>query len=135
MAKRELKKANGDVYLEASRSHDNSFIFVNWIGIQSLESIMMGANVVLDMLRERPCPKILNSNKELIGPWNDGALFLGKKWASKAKQAGVTKFAQILGPGIYGRKSFSFFLEYAIDHLDIKSFETESEALAWLNER
>ena len=63
MEKTELKKTNGDVFFEATRMADNSYILVNWVGIQSLETIMMGANQLLIMLRNKPCAAILNSNK------------------------------------------------------------------------
>lgn len=132
MAKKELKKSNGDVFFEAEFSKETNCILVHWIGIQTIETIMLGANQLLQMLREKPCPKILNSTRELIGPWNDGAAFLGHKWAIKAKLAGIKHFAHVLAPGIYGRKSFQFFFDAGTHHFEIMSFETESEAQRWL---
>jgi hypothetical protein len=135
MIKKELKKANGDVYFEAQREAGNSYIYVNWIGIQSLEMIMMGANQLLNMLRQRTCPGILNSNQELIGPWDDGALFLGTKWVPQAKVLGLQYFAQVLAHGIYGQRSFQTFQQVAGRHIQIKTFETDAEAAAWLKTR
>jgi hypothetical protein len=132
MDRKELRKANGDVFFEAERQAGNSFIFVNWIGIQSIEMIMMGANLLLTMLRQRPCAAILNSNQELIGPWNDGALFLGGKWAPQAKKLGVIHFAHVLAHGIYGQSSFQLFHQLGQQHLQIQTFETDAEAQAWL---
>ena len=132
MDKKELKKGNGDLFFEAERKGGNSYILVNWIGIQSLESMMMVANQLLTMLRQQPCPGILNSNKELIGPWDDGALFLGTKWARQAKILGVLHFAQVLAPGIYGQRSFQQFYQFAQQHFQIETFATDAEAEAWL---
>lgn len=132
MDKKELRKANGDVFFEAERKAGSSFIFVNWIGIQTLETIMMGANLLLTMLRQNPCAAILNSNQELIGPWNDGALFLGSKWAPQAKRLGLVYFAHVLAHGIYGKSSFQLFQQFGQQHLQIETFDTDAEAEAWL---
>jgi hypothetical protein len=132
MDKKELRKANGDVFLEAERKARNAYILVNWIGIQSIETIMMGANLLLTMLRQKSCAAILNSNKELIGPWNDGALFLGSKWAPQAKKLGVLYFAHVLAPGIYGKSSFQLFQQPGQHHLHIATFETDADAENWL---
>jgi hypothetical protein len=134
MDKKELRKANGDVFFEAARQVENAFILVNWIGIQSVETIMMGANLLLTMLRQEPCAALLNSNKELIGPWNDGALFLGARWAPQAKSLGMVYFAQVLAPGVYGQRSFHLFLPLAQPHLQVEIFETDAAAEAWLQD-
>jgi hypothetical protein len=130
--RKELKKANGDVFFEATRTADNSYILVNWIGIQSIETVMMGASQLLTMLRQRTCVSIVNSNKELIGPWDDGALFMGSTWAIKAQLLGLNNFAQVLAPGIYGQRSFQKFRQLAQTHFQIETFETDAEAIKWL---
>jgi hypothetical protein len=93
---------------------------------------MMGAHQLLTMLRQRSCPAILNSNKELIGPWNDGALLLGSKWALQAKRLGLVYFAQVLAPGIYGKTPFELFHQTGQQHLRIATFATDAAAEAWL---
>ncbi|QMU28667.1 hypothetical protein [Adhaeribacter radiodurans] len=132
MERNELKKVNGDLFFEAQRKGANSYIFANWIGIQSLEAIMLGANLVLSMLRKEPCMAILNSNKELIGPWDEGALYLGNKWVMEANALGVIHFAHVLAPGVYGQRSFEKFFRLAQPYLQIEVFETDAEAEAWL---
>lgn len=132
MDKKELKKVSGDVYFVAEREAGNAYIQANWIGIQSLETIMYGANQLLIMLQKQPCSTILNNQSELIGPWDDGALFLGKAWAPKARQLGVKNFVQVLAPGIYGKRSFEKFKQVAVQHFQIETFELETDAKAWL---
>ena len=134
MEKTELKKTNGDVFFEATRMADNSYILVNWVGIQSLETIMMGANQLLIMLRNKPCTAILNSNKELIGPWDAGALFMGNTWATRARMLGLNNFAHVLAPGIYGKRAFQKFYQEAQNQFHIETFETDAAARAWLKQ-
>ncbi|MDQ3290963.1 MAG: hypothetical protein M3Q05_06695 [Bacteroidota bacterium] len=132
MEKKELKKANGDLFFEVCRKAANSYIHANWVGIQSIETIMLGANLVLSMLRQEPCSAILNSNKELIGPWDDGALYMGNKWVMDLNTLGVIHFAHVLAPGVYGQRSFEKFFQLAQPYLQIEVFNSDEEAEAWL---
>ncbi|GHA63352.1 hypothetical protein SAMN04487941_1641 [Pontibacter akesuensis] len=129
---KELKKANGDVFFEVRRTTDNSFISMNWVGIQSLETIVMGCNQVLTMLREKPCPRLLNSNRELIGPWEVAVNWLAYKWAPQAKSLGLRYYAHVLSPGIYGQRSFQSLYPALQSQLNIEVFEDEKKAEQWL---
>ncbi|RNI27934.1 hypothetical protein EFA69_17760 [Rufibacter immobilis] len=112
MEKKEIRKANGDVCFEAYRLPGNSYICVHWMGVQSLETMVMGGSHLLSMLRELPCRAILNSNQELVGPWDDGAFYLAYKWAPAAASLGLHYFAHVLSPGIFGRRSFEKFKQH-----------------------
>lgn len=127
-----LNKSNGDVFFEAEREKNNAFIHINWVGIQTIESIMLGSNQLIQLLHKKRCSKILNSNIELIGPWDDGAIFLGNRWAFKAKMAGVIYYAHVLAPGIYGKNSFKHFQDAGSKFLNINVFHKDEEAEQWL---
>jgi hypothetical protein len=129
---KELMKGNGDVFFEARRSPDNAFVFVNWIGIQSIETIIMGNNQILALLREKPCKGLLNSNRELIGPWEAAVAWLAYKWAPQAKALGLCHIAHVLSPGIYGQRSFNSLSPLLEELLDLRSFEDEDTAERWL---
>lgn len=130
-----LKKAEGFTFFEAWRTPDNSFIAVNWIGVQSLETVVMGKNHVLAMLREKPSPGLLNSNRELIGPWDEAVSWLTHKWAPQAKTLGLRYYAHVLSPGIYGRRSFELFAASLESSLKLAAFDEEGSAKAWLQSR
>ncbi len=135
MDTKELKKANGDVYFEARRLAHNDYLFVNWIGIQSLETMVMGSNHILALLRERPCRGLLNSNRELIGPWDMAVSYLAHRWAPAANALGLRYFAHVLSPGIFGQRSFDQFSKQLKDQLILKSFEEQSQAEQWLQQQ
>jgi hypothetical protein len=135
MNKKELRKVNGDVFFEAERSADNSFISANWIGVQSLESIIMAGNQLLAMLRKKPCSAILNNNHELVGPWEVGVNWLAYKWAPQAKELGVQHFAHVMSYGIFGQNSFSAFAPLLKDIFEVRAFEDEKEAKEWLHQK
>ena len=132
MNKKELKKSNGDVFFEAWRNPEELFIRVNWIGIQSLETVVMGGNQVLAMLREKPCQGLLNSNRELIGPWESAVPYMAYKWAPTAEVLGLKYFAHVLSPGIFGQRSYEAFRLQLKSQLLAKAFELEDQAEKWL---
>jgi hypothetical protein len=132
MDKKELKKANGDVCFEAIRMPQNQYIYINWIGRQSLETVVMGGNHVLSMLQEKPCRGLLNSNKELIGPWEVAVPYMTAKWAPAAQALGLRYFAHVLSPGIYGQRSFESFRQHLNGQLKVKAFEEQELAQEWL---
>lgn len=129
---KDLKKANGDVFFEVRRMPDNSFLYVNWIGIQSLETMMMGSRQLLAMLQEKSCQGLLNSNRELIGPWEVAVNWLVNKWAPQAKALGIRHYAHVLSPGIYGQRSFESLYPSLKVYFHTISFNDESTAEEWL---
>ncbi|MBD1395783.1 hypothetical protein H9Q13_01280 [Pontibacter sp. JH31] len=133
--KKELQKANGDIFLEIRRMSDNSFIATNWIGLQSLETVMMGSTQILTMLRERPCKGFLHGNHELIGPWEIAVNWLVQKWMPQAKAGGIRYYAYVQGPGIYGQRSFDAFYELVKNEFEVKVFTEEEDAKEWLQEK
>lgn len=129
---RELQKANGDVFCEIRRSPDNAFIYVNWIGIQSLETIVMGCNQVLHLLKEKPCAAILNNNREVVGPWEIAISWLSNKWVPQVKALGVRYFAHVLSYGVFGKRSFEKLKPELKLHFKVKSFDDEAMAEEWI---
>jgi len=132
---KELKKAEGFTFFEAGRTPDNAYIYVNWIGIQSLETVVMGGNHLLTMLRQKPCQGLLNSNRELIGSWETAVSWLTHRWVPQAKASGLRYYAHVLSPGIYGRRSFDLFYPILQREFDLALFEDETSAIVWLQER
>jgi hypothetical protein len=87
------------------------------------------------MLRERPCAGLLNSNRELIGPWDEAVSWLARKWAPQAKALGLRRCAHVLSPGIYGRRSFEVLAPSLEGSFELGVFEEESGAKEWLQSR
>ena len=132
---KELKKAEGFTFFEARRTPGNTLIRVSWIGIQSLETVVMGGNHVLSMMRQRPCRGLLNSNRELIGPWESAVSWLAHKWVPQAKVLGLRYYAHVLSPGVYGRRSFDLLYPILKSGFEVESFEDEESAEEWLRTR
>ena len=132
MERTELKKDNGDVFLLTERMPDNSYILAHWIGLQTLETVKRGGNFYIEMLKKQPCPKLLNSHEELIGPWNVANDWIVQDWTPKVQALGLRIMAQVLAPGVYGQMSFHQLHQRISDKWEIKMFDKESVARDWL---
>ncbi len=132
MTKVELKKPNGDVFLIAERMPDNLYIHAQWIGIQTLDTVMQGGSHYIKMLQEQPCSRLLNNHKELIGPWEVANDWIVSFWTPKVMELGLQYMSQVLAPGIYGKMSFHHLHQHIGDKFQIKMFEDVPPALDWL---
>ncbi|MFB9864771.1 hypothetical protein [Rufibacter immobilis] len=132
MTKAELKKPNGDVFLVAERAADNSYIHAQWVGIQSLDTVMEGGTFYIEMLKQQPCPRLLNDHKELIGPWDIANNWIVQFWTPKVMELGLQYMGQVLAPGIYGKMSFHQLHQRISDQFQIKMFEDVPTAMDWL---
>jgi hypothetical protein len=132
MNRTEFKKPNGDVYLVAERMPGNDYILAQWTGRQTLDTVMEGGSHYIKMLRQMPCPKLLNSHKELIGPWDIANDWIVEHWTPKVRALGLRYMAQVLAPGVYGQMSFHQLHQRIDDFFEIKMFENEEAAKEWL---
>jgi hypothetical protein len=129
---KEFKKPNGDTFLIAERAEDNAYIHARWIGIQTLETVKEGGMFYVNMLKEKPCPRLLNNHKELIGPWDIANEWIAKEWTPMVMKLGLKYMSQVLAPGIYGKMSFHQLHQHIGDQFEIKMFDEEMPALDWL---
>ena len=130
--RKELTKPNGDVFLLAERMLGNTYIFARWTGRQTLETVREGGNYYLEMIKQQPCDKLLNSHTELIGPWDIANDWIVQEWTPKVRALGLRYMAQVLAPGVYGRMSFHQLHQRIDDDFEIKMFEDEESAREWL---
>ena len=128
----EFTKPNGDVYAILERAQGNTYLFARWTGIQTMETIQEGGKVYLDVIRQYPTAKLLNSHKELIGPWEFANEWISQIWTPKAIELGMRYMAQVLAPGIYGQMSFHQLHQRIGNLLEVKMFDSEERAEEWL---
>jgi hypothetical protein len=132
MGKIELKKDNGDVFVEFKRVGENSYLQANWIGRQTIETVRQGGSYYIQLLQEQPCSKLLNNHHELIGPWDIANDWIVEEWTPRVRALGLTHLAQVLAPGIYGQMSWHQLHQRIDDRFEIKLFDDEAAARSWL---
>ncbi len=128
-----FRRADGHVYLTATRDRANGWIHALWTGIQTLETIQTGGLAYIEMLKQEPCPKLLNDHRELVGRFVDANQWIAEVWTPRIMQAGLRYFAQVLAPGVFGQMSMQDLHLRISDQFEIKMFDQLADAEAWLN--
>lgn len=128
----ELKKVFGDVFFKAQRINNGSILYAQWNGVQSVETVMQGGNKLMEMIRETPYSKLLNSNKNVVGSWDMALDWVENTWTPEMKAAGLRYVAQVLPSSIYATLTIESLIKRIDKKLEIRMFESDEEAEAWL---
>lgn len=134
--KRELSNAFGTVFLTIEYDVVNNWIYNNWVGYQTEESVISGGTAFLEMLEETKCPYLLNDNREVVGPWDHAIGWIAKELAPRAIGAGLTHLAHVVSPDSLAAKSAMKMKNQiiAILRMQIQIFGSMEEAQKWLKE-
>lgn len=130
-----FRRADGHVYLTATRDRAHGWIHAQWSGVQTLETVQAGGLAYLDMLRNEPCPKLLNDHRELVGRFTFANDWIAQVWTPRIMQAGLRYFAQVLSPGIFGQLSMQDLHQRIGEAFEVRLFGELAEAQAWLSSR
>ncbi|MCP2042324.1 hypothetical protein [Pontibacter sp. HSC-36F09] len=127
-----LRKVFGDVFFTATRLYGGSILQAQWYGVQSVETVKEGGYKLLDMIRETPCSKLLNSNKEVVGSWDMALEWAENMWTPLMRDAGLRYLAQVVPTSIYATLTIESLIQRIDKNFEIRTFENDEEAEAWL---
>ncbi|WP_162052942.1 hypothetical protein [Pontibacter pamirensis] len=127
-----LKKVFGDMFFTAERMEGNAFIYSQWYGVQSVETVKEGGYKLLEMLKEQPCSKLLNSNKQVIGSWDMALEWAETEWAPLMRAAGLKYLAQVVPSSIYATLTIEKLIQQIDDEFEIRTFQEDADAETWL---
>src|SRR5688500_2483281 len=100
--RKELKRRDGEIFITLEYQPKENWIYVNWIGLQSVETVKEGGQAMLEMLQQTGCHKILNDNRELVGPWDNANDWVEQTWTPNMIANGLRYLAFIVSYGRYG---------------------------------
>ncbi|MBD2721853.1 MULTISPECIES: hypothetical protein [Hymenobacter] len=130
-----LTRGDGSVYLTVERNRAENWIHARWYGRQTLGSVMDGGLTYVDMLRQEPCPKLLNDHRDLVGDFSAANDWIEQVWTPLIVSAGLRYFAQVLSPDIFGQLAIEDLQVRIGDLLHIHLFDSLENAQHWLRGR
>ncbi|QNH63539.1 STAS/SEC14 domain-containing protein [Hymenobacter sediminicola] len=130
----ELTNGFGNVYLTIAYDAVNHWLYNNWIGYQTHNGILAGADACLGPLREHACAYLLNDNRLVIGPWDHAVEWIVSDWAPRAAQQGLTHFAHVVSPESMAAQSADAMHLGLGGRLQMRMFGDINSAQAWLRE-
>jgi hypothetical protein len=129
---KEYQTVQGRTFLKIEYDQENNWIYCNWIGYISLDSIVSGTTALLNMIQETQCPYLLNDNRELLGPWDKANDFLENEVIPKAISLGLRYMSHVLAPNIAGALSAQDFHRRVDNKFDMHLFGDMEKAKNWL---
>lgn len=127
-----LHRGDGSVYLTVERNRQENWIHARWHGRQTLGTVMDGGLTYVDMLREEPCPKLLNDHRDLVGDFSDANDWIAQVWTPLIMGAGLRYFAQVLSPDVFGQFAIESLQIRIGDLLHMRMFPDLESAQEWL---
>ncbi|QNF31675.1 hypothetical protein HUW51_02645 [Adhaeribacter swui] len=111
---------------------ENNWLYVNWIGFQTTQSVKDGCGKILEYMVSEACTKILNDNTLVEGMWSGAAKWGADVWFPALRGHGLQAFAWIYSPSMLSRLSTDKTLTHAHQPNYIRTFDDPEEATAWL---
>ena len=130
--KKEIQNAFGNVFLTIEYNADENRVENTWLGYQTTESIIKGANACLEVIKRYNCPYLLNDNQQVAGPWDHATDWIAQDWTPRAIAAGLTHFAHVVSPESLAAMSAETMLVKIGSSFNMKTFDNQQEAKAWL---
>jgi hypothetical protein len=128
MQKEKLFASKGlDIEFDA----EQQYVYVNWKGFHSVESVKSGCEKLLQLLIEKKCKRVLNDNRMVSGPWLGAAEWGATDWFPRVYAAGVEKFAWIVSANIFSQMSTEA-TQSKNKSAVTKTFDDYAKAVSWL---
>lgn len=119
--------------LHLSLDTEQHWLYAEWRGEQSEDSIRQGCELVLHHLAAQHCHKILNDNSSATGDWSITAKWLATYFLPQAGELGLQYVASVYSPGIISRYSTALALDYFRQEAPwALAFDNLAAACTWL---
>lgn len=122
----------GKVYHTIQYDYANEWVYSNWIGYQSFNGIVKGADTCLQVMQDNGCRLLLNDNREVVGPWDHAVEWIVTNWAPRAIAQGLTHFANVVSRESMAALSAEAMHLGISGQLQMRSFDDIDQAQAWL---
>ncbi|TGE14159.1 hypothetical protein [Hymenobacter elongatus] len=109
----------------------NRWLYVEWKGPHNEVSAVTGGDLVLRLLRQWPCEKMLNDNSQVTTDWDKGAAWVGGHYYEQLAQHGVRFVAWVYPPHWQARKSMDKAMLFVTRPM-VVTFDDVATAYEWL---
>lgn len=133
--KREVKNQAGNTFLVLEYDLENKWLYLNWIGYQNFDNIKQGLREVWAMFRRFRFTKVLNDNRELIGPWDKANDWLQHELVPASAPIRIKYIAHVISPGIFGQLAIQDLQARLMNKVEVKLFEDINRAQDWLKSK
>ncbi|MBT9393253.1 hypothetical protein KLP40_08765 [Hymenobacter sp. NST-14] len=120
-------------FLVLSFDYTHNWLYADWRGPQTLETVQAGSAQLVEQLRRERCDKLLNDNRAVHGMWMDGSEWISRDLPPELAAAGLRYVAWVYSPEVFSRLSAQRVVEQASRRFLTFAFEDAAAARAWLS--
>ena len=129
---REIKSATGKTFLTITYDQENNWIMNDWFGYVTVDNVMQGGLAFLEQLRSHNCCAGLNSNLNLVGPWDRSLPWIEEVWIPEAVKHGLRHYAMVVREESFSQESAEGMKALVADRFNVEVFYDMDEARQWL---
>lgn len=123
----------GESHVDIWCNQEKGWIYLDWKGHQTQESVRLGAERLLDLMAEHGIYNVLNDNTNTVGSWISSLPWVVFNFIPRARKAGMHKVAHVYGRDKLARLSAEASkLLFDPATANIRLFYSLKEAEAWL---
>lgn len=122
-------------YISIEYNDQYDWIYSDWKGYQTENSIMAGCEKLLEACQTFNCSKLLNDNTNVVGIWTPASAWVGNNWIPRVMNAGVKYFAWVYSSSAMSRVSTDESIKNASEPQFIHVFEDIEAAKKWLTNK
>jgi len=119
-------------YITIELDQENNWLYTDWIGYQTENSVMTGCEKMLEALKQYGLTKVLNDNTNVLGIWTPAAKWVGENWLPRMKASGLRQFAWVYSPSRLSQVSTEESIKHTPIPEVVQTFYDRKEAEAWL---
>ena len=132
--KKELTNSFGKVFISISFDSQHQWVYNNWLGYQSFENVVAGANACLELLEKHKSSCVLNDNRLVVGPWHHATEWIARDWTPRAIAAGMKYFAHVVDKQTLAGMSAEEMNQKISNLFEMKVFDDLHDARLWLQQ-
>lgn len=111
---------------------NHHYLQVEWLGYQNYDSVVKGCSILLKLMQNNNCHRVLNDNSLVKGNWSEASDWGASVWFPAMAEAGLEKFAWIYSPSTFSRIAANKSLPPHYEAVQVAFFDNREEALNWL---
>jgi hypothetical protein len=110
----------------------DQWIYAEWIGEQTLETVIYNCKQITDAVKKYACTKVLNDNRRLSGNWVNAIDWVEKEWIPNLFIGGCEYFAWVQSECLRSQASVQETVKLNFRNIKVLIFDDIEAAKAWL---
>jgi PAS domain S-box-containing protein len=119
------------ITLNYNKTHNR--LDVDWTGFHDMESVKQGCIIMLEMLQDNQCDRVVNNNTHVLGNWSEAVEWVGNVWFPMMEQAGLKYFAHVFSPSTFSQLSARKSIDIMAGIITTQYFTDIGLAEEWVN--